>query len=35
LNQRQWLPLSTMGKGQYVVRVRSAGFNVAQRFVID
>lgn len=35
LNQRQWLPLSTMGKGQYIVRVRSAGFNVAQRFVID
>jgi len=26
---------SNMGKGQDLVRVRSSGFNVAQRFVID
>lgn len=35
LNARQWLPLTTMGKGQFIVQVRSSGYNVAKRFVID
>ncbi|KAB7731871.1 T9SS type A sorting domain-containing protein [Rudanella paleaurantiibacter] len=34
-NQRQLLPMSSLAKGQYVVRVRSAGFNVSKRFVVD
>lgn len=34
-NQRQLLPMSSLAKGQYVVRVCSAGFNVSKRFVVD
>lgn len=35
LNARQLLPLTGMNKGQFIVQVRSAGFNVSKRFVVD
>ena len=34
-NQRRVVNLTGMSQGQYIVRVRAAGFNVAKRFVVE
>lgn len=34
-NQRRVVNLSGLSQGQYIVRVRAAGFNVAERFVVE